>query len=899
MYLAEQDDLAGRPVVLKISAIEGTEPQTLAQLQHTNIVPIYSVHEDARAGLRAVCMPYFGGDSLSSLLEHLWRGDHRPVHGSEVVAALKEVQAPTPEALKGHGEDCKAAPACSPDAEARTPLALSREFSYVQTSAWIVAQLAEGLHHAHQRGILHRDIKPSNVLISAEGQPLLLDFNLAYERDGDPAQATLGGTVAYMAPEHLLAMVGRSPALTRQVDERSDLYSLGMILGELLTGHRLFDHSGSYSVVPLEIEAMALERSKAAPSMRSQRPDIPWSLESIARKCLAPDPSRRYQQADHLAEDLRRFLTDCPLKYAPELSRVERVRKYFRRHPRLTSSGSVATAALVVLLAVGTSLAAARGHLSEARARLGTVQARDRQKAHEDGMVKALCLVNTSLDLQDHLREGADVCEKTLALYDVPGGAPGGEHPDWAGLDPGTRRRLAEDRRELFTLLAGARVRLAPGDRSVLRQALALLDRAEAIRGLAPSRALWLDRAHYLGQLGELEGAKAALREADQLPVTTARDHYQLATVYARRGGAEGFARAVAELDEAIRLDPRHYWSLVQRGICHLELGESIPAALDFGRCTGLWPEFAWGYFNRGYVLDRSGRKAEAVEDYTAALERDPRLVPARVNRGLARLELKRYAAALSDFDEALAAGGINAVALRRQGHRPGGDGPPRRGGRGLRRGLRPRPSTPRPRPRPPLLDVWLRGRRPAAGEGACGLRRGAAPGPEARAGPLRVAPCWPPRRGASRRPSGSSTAPSTRRRAMPSPGALVPCSWPGRGNGRVPPGTSTGAWRGTPTRETPTTRPPASPPWRRWHSPTPRSSTRRWTSCSGRSPAAWTSRGSRPIPTWPRSDRIPGSRNGSHGRGDPGAIRLSPTCRVHLSPPPPFPRSNDHDGVY
>ncbi len=657
VYLAEQADLAERPVVLKISAIEGTEPQTLAQLQHTNIVPIYSVHEDARAGLRAVCMPYFGGDSLSSLLEHLWRGDHRPVHGSEVVAALKEVQAPTPEALKDHGDGRKPPPECSPDAEARTPLALWRELSYVQTSAWIVAQLAEGLHHAHQRGILHRDIKPSNVLISAEGQPLLLDFNLAYERDGDPAQATLGGTVAYMAPEHLLAMVGRSPALTRQVDERSDLYSLGMILGELLTGHRLFDHSGSYSVVPLQIEAMAVERSKAAPSMRSQRPDIPWSLESIAKKCLAPDPSRRYQQADHLAEDLRRFLGDCPLKHAPELSRVERVRKYFRRHPRLTSSGSVATAAFVVLLAVGSALAGVRGHLTEARARLGTVQARDRREAHEDGTVKALCLVNTSLDLQDHLRQGAAVCEQTLALYDVPRGDPGAEHPDWAGLDPTTRRRLAEDRRELLSLLAGARVRLSPGDRGVLRQALALLDRAEAIRGLAPSKALWLDRAHYLGGLGELEGAESALREANRLRVTTARDHYQLATAYARRGGPEGFARAVAELDEAIRLDPRHYWSLVQRGICHLELGEYVPAALDFGVCTGLWPEFAWGYFNRGYVLDRSGRKAEAVADYTAALGRDPRLVPAHVNRGLARLELKRYAAALSDFDAALAMG--------------------------------------------------------------------------------------------------------------------------------------------------------------------------------------------------------------------------------------------------
>ena len=131
-----------------------------------------------------------------------------------------------------------------------TPSAALRELSYEHAAAWIVAQLADGLHHAHQRGILHRDIKPSNILISAEGQPLLLDFNLAQAEDEDPAHATIGGTVAYMAPEHLRALVGRTPALIRQVDRRSDIYSLGMVLAEMLTGHRPFEQSGSYSALP-------------------------------------------------------------------------------------------------------------------------------------------------------------------------------------------------------------------------------------------------------------------------------------------------------------------------------------------------------------------------------------------------------------------------------------------------------------------------------------------------------------------------------------------------------------------------------------------------------------------------------------------------------------------------
>src|SRR5947209_1070071 len=97
VYLAEQANLAGRPVVLKISGIEGSEPQTLAQLQHTHIVPIYSVHEDARAGLRAVCMPYFGGASLSRIVQRLWDEGAPPSQGRQLVAALETLQALVPD----------------------------------------------------------------------------------------------------------------------------------------------------------------------------------------------------------------------------------------------------------------------------------------------------------------------------------------------------------------------------------------------------------------------------------------------------------------------------------------------------------------------------------------------------------------------------------------------------------------------------------------------------------------------------------------------------------------------------------------------------------------------------------------------------------------------------------
>jgi tetratricopeptide (TPR) repeat protein len=262
------------------------------------------------------------------------------------------------------------------------------------------------------------------------------------------------------------------------------------------------------------------------------------------------------------------------------------------------------------------------------------------------------------------LRQGIAVCEQTLALYQLPDGRRCQEHPDWVRLGPDERRQLAEDRRELLLLLAGARVRLAQGDRPALVGALALLDEAESIHGLAPSKALWFDRGSYWSQLGDAERARSARDRAETIAAASARDHYLLAISYARQGGSAGYQKAIAELNEALKLQPRHYWSALQRGICRMELGESAQALGDFGTCIGLWPEHPWGYFNRGCVLDRMGLKRDAIDDYTAALKCDPEFVAALVNRGLARVELQESGRALADFDQAVALGDPGDAAL-------------------------------------------------------------------------------------------------------------------------------------------------------------------------------------------------------------------------------------------
>jgi serine/threonine protein kinase/tetratricopeptide (TPR) repeat protein len=691
IFLAEQADLAGRLVVLKVSANESSEPQTLAQLQHTHIVPIHSVHEDAARGLRAVCMPYFGGASLSHVLRSVWAKTTRPTEGSELVDALQAVQSPPPDVVRqslrarlhaeadprGTPRD-KLHPADLPRVAQATPLAKLRTMSYLRAATWIVAALADGLQHAHQRGVLHRDIKSSNILLGADGTPMLLDFNLARDLHSTQATAILGGTVAYMSPEHLRALAAKDPALDRQVDERSDIYSLGMVLYEFLTGRDPFNQSTKYSTLPLLIELMAVERTQSIPSLREKRSDVPWGLESIARKCLAAEPADRYQRAEHLAEDLRRFLADQPLHYTPELSQRERLHKWLRRHPRLTSSGSVATAATLLLTAVSASWVGIRDHLQQTQNQLQVAQTQERKQAYERGVQRALCLVNTIADWKDHLRLGLSACEETLGLYGVLEREDWQQQPNWQRLEPAEQQRLAEDTRELLLLLAWARARTAPGDAGALRGCLQLLDRAEAITGLRPSRALWEDRAAYLAQLGDAPAADAARDCARQVTPASARDHYLLATSFARRSR---YAEAVDQLNQALQLNPRHYWSLFQRGICYQELAKMSQAAGDFGTCIGLWPEFALAYFNRGYAFDQGGQKAEAIRDYSAALERDGSLLPAYLNRGMARLELKRYDEALADFQKAAELGRDDAflhagrgVALEGLGHHPEAD---------------------------------------------------------------------------------------------------------------------------------------------------------------------------------------------------------------------------------
>jgi tetratricopeptide (TPR) repeat protein len=252
-------------------------------------------------------MPYFGRVTLDRLLAE--PGAKTAATGADVLAALDRLE-----------------PATGPDAPtARSTFA---RLPYARALAWWGARMAEALAHAHERGVLHRDVKPSNVLVTADGLPMLLDFNLARDPRSDAGGPSLGGTVAYMAPEHLDALADGDDA---RVDGRADVFALGVLLFEALTGRRPFPSPIGASSVAEALRHAADSRRKASPSIRETHPEVPAAMEAVVLKCLAVDPAGRYRSASALAADLQAVAEDDPLRHAREPF-ASRALRWSRRH---------------------------------------------------------------------------------------------------------------------------------------------------------------------------------------------------------------------------------------------------------------------------------------------------------------------------------------------------------------------------------------------------------------------------------------------------------------------------------------------------------------------------------------------------------------------------------------
>ncbi|MEQ8789956.1 MAG: serine/threonine-protein kinase [Pirellulaceae bacterium] len=290
VYLARQRSL-DRRVALKITRDVGSEARTMATLEHPHIVPVFSETVRVEQGQRLLCMQYVPGVTLADVIRKLRQLPRSQLSGRMLLEAI----------------DAAAVGETAFDADALRGRELLENADYVQAVCWIVARLAEALHFAHRRGVLHRDIKPANILIDPYGRPRLADFSLSQRETpaGPDEEEPFGGTIPYMAPEHLDAFNPQSPVTPEAVDERSDIYGLGVVLYEMLA----FSLPHSTPNVGQRIDAamltnMARQRQTPPAPLRTVTPAFPLALDTAIARCLAGAPEDRYADAGRMADAL-------------------------------------------------------------------------------------------------------------------------------------------------------------------------------------------------------------------------------------------------------------------------------------------------------------------------------------------------------------------------------------------------------------------------------------------------------------------------------------------------------------------------------------------------------------------------------------------------------------------
>jgi serine/threonine protein kinase/WD40 repeat protein len=321
VYEAVEEPL-GRHVAVKTLQRHATNPsllqrfdrerRTLALLHHTNVVPIYATGSEG--DLLYFAMPYLSGASLGQVIKTARSHElsNKRLAGSSFEDLVQEAHSRSQSASNTPGATEPAAADPSPPDTAPVRRHLSRD--YIRTSVQVVATVAEGLHHAHQAGIVHRDIKPGNIIVQLDGHAWLLDFGLAPLRASTSA-APMAFPITWPASESgasmTIGMLGTPGYIpeeqqvdARRADVRSDVWALGATLYELLTLRRAFrDNQAIREAKPI------------AP--RRLSPSLDRALEAILIKALCKDPAGRYASAHALADDLNRWLQGQPVSVWP------------------------------------------------------------------------------------------------------------------------------------------------------------------------------------------------------------------------------------------------------------------------------------------------------------------------------------------------------------------------------------------------------------------------------------------------------------------------------------------------------------------------------------------------------------------------------------------------------
>lgn len=463
----------------------------------------------------------------------------------------------------------------------------------------LVKKVARAIQYAHSHGILHRDIKPSNILLDSTGEPKVMDFGLALDVARETRFSNTGGvlgTPAYMPPEQALGK-------KRELDVRSDVYSLGAVLYELLTGIPAFHGSGP-QILKHVVENDPLPPSRIAPR-------VPRKLDNICLKAMAKEKERRYQTAEELAQDLERFREKAPVA-AVGLGTRYRLQRWGRKNRLILGmAGGLVSVAVVVLLAV----MGRWRYLDREHAKILEHEQQAKNKAEElKTSSKSKVSKETPSPLEDAVGSQSQVGRRNFMAAVI--NYNHGNFLDSQG-DP-------------------------DGAIAAYTKAIAL----DPELGEA-----YYNRGMLRRQKGLEQDAIADFTKAIEVKPGLEQSYYNRAEMRYNRNELDV---AISDYNKAIELAPNLTRNYVGRGNTWHKKGETERAIADYTRAIAINPSHADAYFNRGQMLDMLKNYAGAAADYTKAimLKPDDSIIYAR--RAMSRYLTGDIEGAGRDVDKAV-----------------------------------------------------------------------------------------------------------------------------------------------------------------------------------------------------------------------------------------------------
>ena len=646
VFLARQPALAERNVVLKVTRQKTIEAQRLASLQHSNIVPVYSVHDGEK--LSAICMPYLGSTMLSHWVQHLRR---QPLTSTASEFLNTFARQRSQSAVTGH---------ISGQSGAITfPLLQQPQLiadNYCRLVIHIARQLADGLAHAHQCGILHRDLKPANILLTNAGQPMLLDFHLSLQMNDQATEhESAGGTLPYMSPEQLRCLMDEKSAA---VDQRADIYSLGVILFELLSGQLPFATSTGRLG---DVTAQAIEVRSSVPSLKKINPQVSAATEAIVQKCLHPDPKRRYQNAGQVADDLQRQLEHRPLLTAGNPSLTERMQKWFRRHPAATSTTTVCLICGLLLLA-GFAAWNVREH------RLATLQAFQTFTEIQQKLPEAMAALSVPSSDREERTTAMESARKLIAAYKLTAETPWTDAPEFRLLQASQQTQLKNRFGELLFLMSSAAHWLSseseksePASGTSVSAAPHRVDDVDALRyhqlavscytaGNIPCALFDQQRELYEHYGLDLQIQPIGSAEEGD----SAADRVSEGTYLLMHNRVHSALKIFEELGRQLPSDFQIWFRL---GMCRYGTGQFAAARDCFTTCLAISPNSHQALYWRGMTELKNNQFLSARQDFQHLLDEKPDYARAVVCRGLAWMGEQQWRQAVDDFSTAIALG--------------------------------------------------------------------------------------------------------------------------------------------------------------------------------------------------------------------------------------------------